>query len=287
MPIDTPRWVRDAVFYQVFPDRFARSGRVPKPRTARGVGRAADGDTASRAATCYGVAEHLDHIADLGANAIYLNPIFASAVEPSLPHVRLLRGRPAARRRRRAPRAARRRARARDPGRPRRRVQPLRPRVLAVPPRPRERRGVARTATGSTSTRASSSRAGRSAPTRRRRAGPRAVGRRPRTATGRRPSATSATRRGGTCPRCPSSTPEPGGARVPARRRRALDPVRRRRLAARRARGDRRRRLLARVPAAHAGPSTPRPTSWPRSGREGPTGCAATSTTRMMNYPFG
>ena len=31
MSIDTPDWVRDAVFYQIFPDRFARSERVHKP----------------------------------------------------------------------------------------------------------------------------------------------------------------------------------------------------------------------------------------------------------------
>ena len=31
MPLDTPDWVRDAVFYQVFPDRFASSDRVVKP----------------------------------------------------------------------------------------------------------------------------------------------------------------------------------------------------------------------------------------------------------------
>ena len=31
MSITTPAWVRDAVFYQVFPDRFARSGRVDYP----------------------------------------------------------------------------------------------------------------------------------------------------------------------------------------------------------------------------------------------------------------
>ena len=31
MPVDPPAWVADAVFYQVFPDRFARSGRVPAP----------------------------------------------------------------------------------------------------------------------------------------------------------------------------------------------------------------------------------------------------------------
>ncbi len=27
----TPEWVRDAIFYQIFPDRFARSMTVPKP----------------------------------------------------------------------------------------------------------------------------------------------------------------------------------------------------------------------------------------------------------------
>ena len=31
MPVDTPAWARDAVFYQIFPDRFAASARVPKP----------------------------------------------------------------------------------------------------------------------------------------------------------------------------------------------------------------------------------------------------------------
>ena len=28
--MDTPAWVKDAVFYQIFPDRFAKSERVPK-----------------------------------------------------------------------------------------------------------------------------------------------------------------------------------------------------------------------------------------------------------------
>lgn len=30
MGINTPLWVRDAIFYQIFPDRFARSKRVDK-----------------------------------------------------------------------------------------------------------------------------------------------------------------------------------------------------------------------------------------------------------------
>lgn len=30
--IETPDWVKDAIFYQIFPDRFARSASVLKPR---------------------------------------------------------------------------------------------------------------------------------------------------------------------------------------------------------------------------------------------------------------
>jgi len=76
--VDTPAWVRDAVFYQVFPDRFAASVRVPKPGplepwdalpTVHGF----------KGGDLLGIVEHLDHIAGLGVNAIYLNPIFASA----------------------------------------------------------------------------------------------------------------------------------------------------------------------------------------------------------------
>ena len=29
--VKTPDWVKDAIFYQIFPDRFAKSSRLPKP----------------------------------------------------------------------------------------------------------------------------------------------------------------------------------------------------------------------------------------------------------------
>ena len=29
--VQTPDWVKSAIFYQIFPDRFARSNSVPKP----------------------------------------------------------------------------------------------------------------------------------------------------------------------------------------------------------------------------------------------------------------
>ncbi len=78
MPITTPSWVQDAVFYQVFPDRFARSGRVRAPGTLE------PWDTPPttlgfKGGDLYGVADHLDHLVDLGVTAVYLNPIFASA----------------------------------------------------------------------------------------------------------------------------------------------------------------------------------------------------------------
>ena len=142
MSVDTPAWVRDAIFYQVFPDRFAGSDRVHKP------GPLEPWDTPPthhgfKGGDLLGIVEHLDYLADLGVNALYLTPIFASASNHRYHTYDYLRGRSAARRRRRAAGAARRGPRARDAGRPRRRVQPHRPRLLAVPPRPRDRRRLA------------------------------------------------------------------------------------------------------------------------------------------------
>ncbi len=73
-----PAWVTDAIFYQIFPDRFARSEKVPKlarlepweaPPTRHGY----------KGGDLLGVVEHLDWLGDLGVNALYLNPIFQSA----------------------------------------------------------------------------------------------------------------------------------------------------------------------------------------------------------------
>ena len=38
MPASIPGWVTDAVFYQIFPDRFARSDRLAKPDTLEAWG---------------------------------------------------------------------------------------------------------------------------------------------------------------------------------------------------------------------------------------------------------
>ncbi|HEY7131448.1 MAG TPA: glycoside hydrolase family 13 protein [Candidatus Limnocylindrales bacterium] len=76
--IDPPAWVPDTVFYQVFPDRLARSGRVPAP------GPLEDWDAPPthfgfKGGDLYGVADRLDDLADLGITGLYLNPIFTAA----------------------------------------------------------------------------------------------------------------------------------------------------------------------------------------------------------------
>jgi cyclomaltodextrinase len=76
--IDTPAWVRDAIFYQVFPDRFAASDRVPKPGPME-PWHAPPTVHGYKGGDLMGIAEHLDELTDLGITALYLTPIFASA----------------------------------------------------------------------------------------------------------------------------------------------------------------------------------------------------------------
>jgi len=82
MQIQTPDWVKHAVFYQIFPDRFAKS-KQPRKRllqnfmweewheipTLQGY----------KGGDLWGVMEQLDYLQDIGINAIYFTPIFQSA----------------------------------------------------------------------------------------------------------------------------------------------------------------------------------------------------------------
>ncbi len=76
--VRTPDWVKDAVFYQIFPDRFARSDRVPKASHLQDWGELPT-PHGYQGGDLLGVAEHLDHIQSLGVNAIYFCPVFQSA----------------------------------------------------------------------------------------------------------------------------------------------------------------------------------------------------------------
>ena len=88
MAIQTPDWVKHAVFYQIFPDRFARSGQSKSgivktksfekwessfekwesPPTLQGL----------KGGDLWGVVEHLNYLQDLGITAIYFTPLFQS-----------------------------------------------------------------------------------------------------------------------------------------------------------------------------------------------------------------
>ena len=76
--IDTPDWVQDAIFYQIFPDRFAHSQAVPKPDNLQPWG-APPTRYGFQGGDLIGVVEKLDYLAGLGINAIYFNPVFQSA----------------------------------------------------------------------------------------------------------------------------------------------------------------------------------------------------------------
>jgi cyclomaltodextrinase / maltogenic alpha-amylase / neopullulanase len=75
---DTPAWVRDAVFYQIFPDRFAKSARVQKPGPLEPWD-APPTNHGFKGGDLLGVVEHLDYLTELGVTALYLNPVFSSA----------------------------------------------------------------------------------------------------------------------------------------------------------------------------------------------------------------
>lgn len=87
---NAPDWVRDTVFYQVFPDRFADGdpannvrdgeyrlgGRSVKARRWGEPPSKDNGSAEFYGGDLQGIARRLDYVADLGASALYLNPIF-------------------------------------------------------------------------------------------------------------------------------------------------------------------------------------------------------------------
>ena len=78
--IDTPEWVKHAVFYQVYPDRFSRSDKMQHERGIKFLDWGSDPALQGfQGGDLYGIADRLDYIKELGANALYLNPIFSSA----------------------------------------------------------------------------------------------------------------------------------------------------------------------------------------------------------------
>ena len=80
MDVTTPDWVKHAVFYQIFPDRFSRSPRVQHPPSIQfkpwGTPPSEQG---FQGGDLLGIVDRLDYLTELGITALYLNPIFSSA----------------------------------------------------------------------------------------------------------------------------------------------------------------------------------------------------------------
>ena len=74
----TPEWVQNAIFYQVFPDRFAKSDQIAKPNNLE-TWESPPTTHGFKGGDLLGILEHIDYLQDLGISAIYLNPIFQSA----------------------------------------------------------------------------------------------------------------------------------------------------------------------------------------------------------------
>jgi len=80
MTIRTPEWVKHAIFYQIFPDRFFRSPRTKHPNGMQfKPWGSSPTEQGFQGGNLNGIVERLDYLQDLGVTAIYLNPIFASA----------------------------------------------------------------------------------------------------------------------------------------------------------------------------------------------------------------
>lgn len=73
-----PEWIQDAIFYQIFPDRFEKGNPEIDPSNVKlwGSPPTADG---FQGGDIEGMINRLGYLKDMGVNAIYLNPIFLSS----------------------------------------------------------------------------------------------------------------------------------------------------------------------------------------------------------------
>lgn len=76
--MNRPDWVPDAVFYQIFPDRF-RNGDKSLDRPDTQLWGSPPDRTHFQGGDLAGITEGLAYLEDLGVTAVYLNPIFAAA----------------------------------------------------------------------------------------------------------------------------------------------------------------------------------------------------------------
>jgi len=72
-----PDWAKDAIWYQIFPERFANGDSTNDPPGVRPWGGKPEANNYF-GGDLQGIIDHLDYLHRLGVNALYLNPIFES-----------------------------------------------------------------------------------------------------------------------------------------------------------------------------------------------------------------
>ncbi|MFF2157563.1 alpha-glycosidase [Paenibacillus chitinolyticus] len=72
-----PAWAKDAIFYQIFPERFANGDPGNDPQGVQPWGGKPVRENFF-GGDLQGVLDHLDYLVDLGINAIYFTPVFKS-----------------------------------------------------------------------------------------------------------------------------------------------------------------------------------------------------------------
>ncbi|MDP4040389.1 glycoside hydrolase family 13 protein [Mycoplasma mycoides] len=73
---DVPTWVKDTIWYQIFPERFANGNPEISPKNVLAWNSEAPAADNFFGGDLQGIIDHLDHLVELGINGLYLCPIF-------------------------------------------------------------------------------------------------------------------------------------------------------------------------------------------------------------------
>lgn len=78
LKVSTPDWAKNAVFYQIFPERFANGNRANDPKGVQPWGSKPTYDN-FMGGDLEGATQKLPYLKNLGITAIYFNPLFTSS----------------------------------------------------------------------------------------------------------------------------------------------------------------------------------------------------------------
>lgn len=76
--IDPPEWVKETVWYQIFPERFANGDQTNDPKGTLPWGSTDPTPENFFGGDLQGIIDHLDYLQELGVNGLYLCPIFTA-----------------------------------------------------------------------------------------------------------------------------------------------------------------------------------------------------------------